>query len=79
MKESGNGRILILKQCVGMRLAGEPVTKTTTLLGVSKATVSKVMLAYTIHGKTTSAVPCFMFTFGEHSRKPMIRNAWFPQ
>jgi hypothetical protein len=31
------------------------VTKTGTLLGVSTATVSEVMSAQTIHGKTTSA------------------------
>jgi hypothetical protein len=31
------------------------VTKTAILLGVSRATASKVMLAYTNHGKTTSA------------------------
>jgi transposase len=31
------------------------VTKTATLLGASRATVSKVMSAYTNHGKTISA------------------------
>jgi transposase len=31
------------------------VTKTATLLGVSRTTISKVMLSYTNHGKTTSA------------------------
>jgi hypothetical protein len=41
-------------QSVGVRLAGASLTKTATLLGVSRATVSKVMLAYTNHGKTTS-------------------------
>jgi hypothetical protein len=30
------------------------MTKTATLLGVSRVTISKVMSAYTIHGKTTS-------------------------
>jgi transposase len=30
------------------------VTKTATLLGASRATVSKVMSAYTNHGKTTA-------------------------
>jgi predicted transcriptional regulator len=42
-------------QIVGGRLAEATVTKTATLLGVSRATVSKVMSAYTNHGKTTSA------------------------
>jgi predicted transcriptional regulator len=41
-------------QIVGVHLAGASVTKTATLLGVSRATVSKVMLAYMDHGKTTS-------------------------
>jgi transposase len=41
-------------QIVGACLAGESVTKTVTLLGVSRATVSKVMSAYMNHGKTTS-------------------------
>jgi hypothetical protein len=40
---------------VGVRLAGASVTKTATSLGVLRATVSKVMSAYTNHGKTTSA------------------------
>jgi predicted transcriptional regulator len=38
---------------VGARLAGASVTKTATLLGVSRATIYKVMLAYMNHGKTT--------------------------
>jgi transposase len=42
-------------QVVGARLAGAFVTKTTTLLGVSRATVSKVIPTYTNHGKITSA------------------------
>jgi biotin operon repressor len=33
-------------------LAGTSVIKTATLLGVSRARVSKVMSAYTNHGKT---------------------------
>jgi IS30 family transposase len=40
---------------IGAHLAGASVTKIDTLLGVSRATVSKDMLAYTNHGKTTSA------------------------
>jgi transposase len=39
---------------VGGRLGGASVTKAATLLGVSSGTVSKVMSAYTHHGKTTS-------------------------
>jgi transposase len=40
---------------VGARLAGGPMTKTATLLGASRATVSEVMSAYTNHGMTESA------------------------
>jgi transposase len=36
-------------------LAGASVRKTAILLGVPRATVSKVVLAYVNHGKTTSA------------------------
>jgi transposase len=42
-------------QLIGVRLAGASVTETATLLGVLRATVSKVVLAYMNHGKTTSA------------------------
>jgi transposase len=42
-------------QIVGARLAEVSATETVTLLGVSRATVSEVMSAYTNHGKTTSA------------------------
>jgi IS30 family transposase len=41
-------------QIVGARLAGASVIKIATLLGVSRATVSEVMLACTNHVKTTS-------------------------
>jgi transposase len=41
-------------QIVGARLDGASVTKTDTLLGVSKATVSKVMSAYMNRGKTSA-------------------------
>jgi predicted transcriptional regulator len=42
-------------QIIGAHLAGASVTKTATLLGVLRATVSKVISAYTNHGETTSA------------------------
>jgi transposase len=42
-------------QIVGVRLTGTFVTKTATLLGVLSATVSKIMSAYTNHGKIASA------------------------
>jgi predicted transcriptional regulator len=42
-------------QLIGAHLAGASVTKLATLLGVSIVAVSKVMTAYTNHGKTSSA------------------------
>jgi hypothetical protein len=42
-------------QIVGARLAGARVTKTATLSGLSRATISEVMSAYTNHGKITLA------------------------
>jgi predicted transcriptional regulator len=39
---------------VGVRLAGESVTETATLVGASRATVSKVMSANMNHSKTKS-------------------------
>jgi hypothetical protein len=42
-------------QVVGAHLAGAFVSKSATLLGAPRATVSKVMSAHTNHGKTTSA------------------------
>jgi len=40
---------------VGVRLAGAFVTKTATLLGVSRAAVSQVKMTYTNHGRTSTA------------------------
>jgi NADH:ubiquinone oxidoreductase subunit E len=42
-------------QIIGARLPAASVTKTATLLGVSRAVVSKVTTAYTNYGKTPSA------------------------
>jgi len=42
-------------QIVGVHLAGASVNKTATLLGGSKAAVSKVMTTYTYQGRTSSA------------------------
>jgi transposase len=42
-------------QVIGAHLAGASVTKTATLLDVSRATVFKVMSAFLNHGKATSA------------------------
>jgi transposase len=41
-------------QILDARLAGTSMTKTVTLLGVSRATVCKVMSAYANHRMTTS-------------------------
>jgi len=45
-----NGRLVRFSEV--QRLAGASVTETATLLGVSRAAVSKVVTAYTDHGKT---------------------------
>jgi len=39
---------------VGVHLAGASVTKMATLLGVFRAAVSKVMMTYTNHGRTSA-------------------------
>jgi transposase len=49
MSDFQRGRI------VGACVAGASVTKTASLLDVSRAAVSKVMMAYTNHGETSSA------------------------
>jgi transposase len=46
---------ILKEEIVGARLAGASVTKTATLLGVLRATVSKVLSAYANHRETTSA------------------------
>jgi hypothetical protein len=40
-------------QSIGVHLAGASVTKTATLLGVSRVTISKVVSTYTNQGKTS--------------------------
>jgi transposase len=49
-----NGRLIRFSKghIVGARLVGPSVTATATLLRVSRAAISKVMMAYTNHGKT---------------------------
>jgi hypothetical protein len=56
-KETENVRLVGFerRQMVCANLAGTSVTKTATLSSVWRATISKVMSAYTKHGKTTSA------------------------
>jgi hypothetical protein len=53
VKESENGRLFDLEteKIDGARLVGASVTKTATLLGVSRATISKFMSSYTIMGR----------------------------
>jgi len=41
-------------QTVGAHLAGASVTKTAAVLSVSRASVSKIITAYTNHGKTSA-------------------------
>jgi len=41
-------------QIVGVCLAGASVTKMATLLGVTRTAVSKVMMTYTNHGRTSA-------------------------
>jgi hypothetical protein len=62
-------------QIVGVHLAGVYVIKAPTLLGVSKATVSKVMPAYMNHGKTTSVkrTSGWKLTLPERDRRTMIK------
>jgi transposase len=57
VKESENGRLFDFEteQISGARLVGASVTKTATLLGVSRATICKFMSSYTNYGKTISA------------------------
>jgi hypothetical protein len=57
MKELKNGNLINFQrgQVIGVCLAGASMTKTAALVGVSRATFSKVMLDYTNHGKATLA------------------------
>ena len=61
-----NGRLLrFSKRTDCADLAGAPMTKMATLLGVSRGAVSKVMMTYTNHGRTLSAK-------GNSGRKPKL-------
>jgi hypothetical protein len=62
-------------QTICVPLAGASVPKTVTLLGASKATVSKVMSAYTNHGRTTSTkrISEWKSTLTERDRRTMSR------
>jgi hypothetical protein len=51
----GNSSDFERGQTVGARLAGASAIKIVTVLGVSRAAVCKVTLAYTKYGKTTTA------------------------
>ena len=42
-------------QIVGVHLARASVAEMATLLGVSRVAVSKVMITYTVYGRTSSA------------------------
>jgi transposase len=55
MKVLQNGGLVRFSKMVGASLAGASVTKTATSLGVSRAAVSKVLTAYTNHGKISPA------------------------
>jgi predicted transcriptional regulator len=55
------------EQIVCACLAGASVTKTANLLSVSRAAVSKVMMAYKNHGKTSSAKK-------NRGQKPQLRE-----
>ena len=56
MKVLQSGRLVRFfeEQLVGAHLAGASVTKMATLLDVSRAAVSKVVMAYTNHGRTSA-------------------------
>ena len=57
MKVLQNGRLVRFSKRTDFwcEFAGESVTKTATTLGVPRAAVSRVVTAYTNHGKTLSA------------------------